>query len=96
MLSLNDFTPVNIFFHIMNVLSEIFDDNLLMLNFQFLNNVLCEILFDFSMPWNGLAGFCDRILIPIMSASMPDKNTPQPLNLFYQISSLHAISSSAT
>jgi hypothetical protein len=53
-------------------------------------------VFNLTMSGNGLRNFGLWVLIPIMLAAMTNQNTTHTLKRFYQISSFHAISSSAT
>ena len=61
-----------------------------------LDNVLRQPFFDLVMSGHRLRDFGLRVLIPIMLAAMSNKNTAYAFKLFYQLSSFHAISSSAT
>jgi len=58
--------------------------------FQFPDDVPGQMILDFPMPGNGLAGPRPRILIPVMPSAMPDKNTPALLKLADEVDALHA------
>lgn len=58
---------------------------------QFLNNVLGEVVFDFTMARHRLTCASIWILIPIMPTSMTDENATEFFNLVDQLFSLHAI-----
>src|ERR1039458_1900053 len=62
---------------------------------EFLNDAFRQYFVYLRMPWNRLRNPGLRILKPIMLGAMPDENRAQFLDLFDQVTTLHAISSSA-
>jgi len=58
-------------------------------------DAFCQILINFSMPWNWLRNLGGGVVIPIMVAAMTNKNTAECLDLLNQIAMFHASSSSA-
>lgn len=59
--------------------------------FEFLEDVSGEVVLDLTMASNGLTGASSWILIPIVTTTVPDKNTPVFLHLANQVNPLHAI-----
>lgn len=59
--------------------------------FQFPKNVASEMLFDFVVPRDRLAGTRSWVLIPIMSATMPNELAPISFDLSDEFSPFHAI-----
>lgn len=58
--------------------------------FQFPNDVAGEMVFDLGMARNRLTGMGSRILIPIVSAAMPNEHTSHALDLSHEFPALHA------
>ncbi len=59
-------------------------------------NVQGKLFFDFSVTGNGLGDFSSGVLIPVMFATMTDKDASHFIKSSYEISAFHDTSSSAT
>ena len=59
--------------------------------FELLEDVSGKMVLDFAVASNGLASARSWILIPIVTATVPDENTSVFLNLADEVNSLHAI-----
>ena len=59
--------------------------------FEFAENVSGEMIFDLAMAGNWLARTGLWVLIPIMTATVPDEDTSVLLDLAKQVNALHAI-----
>lgn len=53
--------------------------------FQFLDDMSGEMFVYFCMTRNWLGNLCFRILVPVMSPAMPDKDATKLFNLFDQV-----------
>ena len=57
---------------------------------EFSKDVSSEVIFDFPMASDRLAGTCSGILVPIVTTTVPDENTSAFLDLANQVNALHA------
>lgn len=63
---------------------------------QHSNNPTCQMLLDFTMPWNRLCNPRYWISIPIVFSTMSNEFTTELLNRFDEIDAFHAMTISPT
>ena len=69
---------------------------MLSLTLQYLENMLRQAIFDFSVSGYRLCSLCDRVLIPVMSPAVAYQDAAHFFDLSDELNSLHATRSSPT